>query len=98
MVLGRENELRQRLLRSAGSVMVEEHRLLYIISIQTPAKVAKKANWSSKVKRNIPSALLDMLIENCLKDAAIPSVTRDISLVPGLPRPIAELTCHLYIS
>ena len=42
-----------------------------------------------------PSAALDAEAENCLSDAAIPSVTREISLANGLPREIAEVKCHL---
>lgn len=40
------------------------------------------------------SAALRAETEKLLNEAAIPSVTREIS---GLPRPIDEWTCHLYM-
>lgn len=43
------------------------------------------------------SVALDTETENILKEDAMPSATRDRSLARGLPRPMAELTCHLYI-
>ena len=40
---------------------------------------------------------LDIEIENCLNDAAIPLLARTKSLARGLTRPVAEWACHLYM-
>ncbi len=67
-----------------------------LISILQFCRNRELQSWGGE---NIPpflsSALFEAEIENCLREAAIPSATLAKSWATGLLRPMAEWTCHL---